>query len=105
MMVVMVGLSVMIVVNYGSNGRTECDGKSVNMMANLAIINIWVIKSDCHGELMRRLSSVLTNALRVRSQPGTDYFVLSVCCCVRFLASLCYQEYSCMYSYMLELTV
>ena len=40
---------------------------------------------------------MLTNALQVCSQPGTDLFVLSVCCCVRFLASLFYQEYSCMY--------
>ena len=31
------------------------------------------------------------------SQPGTGYFVLSVCCCVLFLASLCFQEHS--YSY------
>ena len=43
---------------------------------------------------MRWVSSMLTNALQVRSQPGTDYFVLSVCCFVWFLASLCYQEYS-----------
>ena len=40
---------------------------------------------------------MLTNALQFRSQPGTDFFVLSVCCCVQFLASLCYQEYSCVY--------
>ena len=36
----------------------------------------------------------ICSRLMVQSQPGTDYFVLSVCCCVRFLASLCYQEYS-----------
>ena len=40
---------------------------------------------------------MLTNALQVRSQPGTDLFVLSVSCCEQFLASLCYQEYSCVY--------
>ena len=49
-----------------------------------------------HSVLMRWLSSMLTNALYVRSQPGTDYFVMSLCCCVWLLASLCYQEYSCM---------
>ena len=58
-----------------------------------------------HSGLMRWLSNMPTNALLVRSQPRTDNFVLSVCCCVLFLASLCYQEHSCMYSYMVELSV
>ena len=40
---------------------------------------------DWHGGLIRWLSSMLTNALYVRSQPGTDNFVLSVCCRMRFL--------------------
>ena len=53
--------------------------------------------------LKRWHSSMLTNALQVRSQPGTDYFVLSVCCFVWLLVSLCYQEYS--YIHMGELTV
>ena len=55
-----------------------------------------------HGGIMRWLSSMLTNVLQVRSQPGTDNFVLSVCCCVRFQTSLRYHEHS--YSYG-ELTV
>ena len=47
-----------------------------------------------HGGLMRWLSSMLTNALYFRSQAGKEKFVLSVCCCVRFLALLCNQEHS-----------
>ena len=50
-----------------------------------------------HSGLECWLGSMLSNALYVRSQPGMDYFVLSVCCCVRFLALLCYQKYSCVY--------
>ena len=49
------------------------------------------------------LGSMLTNALQVRFQPGSDNFVLCVCCCVWFLASLCYQGYS--YIHVEELTV
>ena len=38
------------------------------------IIPVW------HDGLMRWLSSILANALKdIRSQPGTDYFVLYVC--------------------------
>ena len=48
----------------------------------------------CHGGKMRCLSSMLANESMVLSQPGTDNFVLPVCCCEWFLVSLCYQEYS-----------
>ena len=56
-----------------------------------------------HRGLECWLSSMLTNALWVRSQPGTVNFVLSVCCCAWLIASLRYQEYSCIH--MGELTV
>ena len=69
------------------------------------IIIVLYYMPDWHSGFVSWLSSMLTNALQFRSQSGMDYFVLSVCCCVWFLASLCYQEYSCMYSYMGELTV
>ena len=51
------------------------------------------------------LCNALTYALFVRSHPGTINFVLSVYCCVGFLASLCYHQYLCLYSCMGELTV
>ena len=42
---------------------------------------------------------------RFAPNQGRITFLVSVCCCVWLLASLCYQEYSCIYSYMGELTV
>ena len=60
-------------------------------------VYIFYVMPCWHSGLVSWLSSMLTNALYVRSQPGTVYFVLSVCCCVWLLASLCYQQYSCMY--------
>ena len=52
-----------------------------------------------HGGIMHWLSSMLTNVLQVRSQPGTNIFVLPVCYCVLFLASLNYQEHAHLYPY------
>ena len=72
-------------------------------LTTFVLSSLRCIMTDKHDGLMLWLSSMLTNALYVRSQPGTDYFVLSVCCCACFLALLCYQEYS--YIYMGELTV
>ena len=40
---------------------------------------LYVIMPGWHSVLMRWLSSVLTNALYVRSSPRNNYFVLSVC--------------------------
>ena len=51
-----------------------------------------------HRRLMRWRSSMLVNAIYLRSHPRTDFFVLCACCCVRFLASLCYQEYLCIHT-------
>ena len=56
------------------------------------------------GWIMRWLSSMLSNAFWVRSQPGTDIFVvLFVYCSVLLVAPPCYQEYS--YIHVKEFTV
>ena len=62
------------------------------------IVSSFLFMPGWHGGLMRWLSSMLT-VVYCRFDPNfwTDNFVLSVCCCVIFLASLCYQEHS--YSY------
>ena len=62
-------------------------------------LKYWIqfIMPGWHSGIMRWLSSMLANTeaySEVWFQPGTDNFVLSVCCRVWFLASLCYQDYS-----------
>ena len=66
------------------------------------LLNANLIENSQSGEVTwksnyKGLDNTLNEVTQFRSQPGTDNFVLSVGCGVRFLASLCYQEHS--YSY------
>ena len=80
--------------DYGATGNSLSDNITLHLRT---FILIYDRMPGWHGGFMRWLSSILPNVLHVRSQPGTDNFVQSVCCFVLFLDSVCSQEYSCMY--------
>ena len=64
----------------------ELTSERINLLIN------WLLFVICAGKCISETLNITRAELRI-----TNNFVLSVCCCVRGLASLCYQEYS--YSY------